>query len=363
MDIRRNSSLVCLLVLTLGVALAGTLLLTTTLAIVLVWVPCIAAILATFMCYSQIKQQALILTAIQSAQKQLPTSSPRYESNKLNSSLFEQWLIELTTTYHGNDNSTQPSQVDNANAELLSEIQTMDEIIHRQEEAVNDILHLREANAPAIRSIVENTVGISEKMHTMGDGILSGQGHLKDVDQLLQHLSEKVESTASVISHLSDHSDQIASVLDVIRNIAEQTNLLALNAAIEAARAGEQGRGFAVVADEVRNLASKTQQSTEDIQNTIETLQKGVSEAVETISVSVESAHKTTSLTQAAEQSLTEICDEVQWVKKLADENAEGSAAQGKSAMETNARLQLLSEQTHAAKAVSETLKHLSQSN
>ncbi|MGY0642644.1 MAG: methyl-accepting chemotaxis protein, partial [Paraglaciecola chathamensis] len=96
--------------------------------------------------------------------------------------------------------------------------------------------------------------------------------------------SRQIEDTAKVISDLNEDARKIGTVLDVIQGIAEQTNLLALNAAIEAARAGEHGRGFAVVADEVRTLAAKTQQSTEEIQQMIANVQQGTTDAVNAIS-------------------------------------------------------------------------------
>ncbi|HJE70563.1 methyl-accepting chemotaxis protein, partial [Pseudomonas oryzihabitans] len=98
---------------------------------------------------------------------------------------------------------------------------------------------------------------------------------------LVQGLSVQAERTSDIIAELKHESDAISSVLDVIRGIAEQTNLLALNAAIEAARAGEAGRGFAVVADEVRSLAQKTQQSTGSIQQMINNLQTGSDRATQ----------------------------------------------------------------------------------
>ena len=129
----------------------------------------------------------------------------------------------------------------------------------------------------------------------------------KQVHRLAAQISKAVE----VIRKLSADSDNITSVLDVIRGIAEQTNLLALNAAIEAARAGEQGRGFAVVADEVRTLAQRTGQSTEDIQTMITALQTGVSDVVNVMETGSKEATETERLATEAEQELQAILEAI----------------------------------------------------
>ena len=126
-----------------------------------------------------------------------------------------------------------------------------------------------------------------------------GQQLVSQTSSTISQLASDVEQASTVIQQLEQHSNEISGVLEVIRGIAEQTNLLALNAAIEAARAGEQGRGFAVVADEVRGLASRTQQSTREIQQMISTLQNGARDAVAVMQHS--SAQARQSVLQASE--------------------------------------------------------------
>jgi len=130
------------------------------------------------------------------------------------------------------------------------------------------------ASALQMASSAELAEQLSREAHQSAD---SGLTRVKSNREAMDSLTEKVDKLAQVIDSLRKDSGLIGSVLEVIRSIAEQTNLLALNAAIEAARAGDQGRGFAVVADEVRSLAQRTQQSTEEIQGIIQTLQNALS--------------------------------------------------------------------------------------
>lgn len=127
---------------------------------------------------------------------------------------------------------------------------------------------------------------------------------IRNSSEQVQALALQISKAVEVIRKLSEDSENITSVLDVIRGVAEQTNLLALNAAIEAARAGEQGRGFAVVADEVRTLAQRTQQSTQDIQRMITALQTGVSDIVSVMETGSEQAGETERLATEAESEL-----------------------------------------------------------
>ncbi|MCQ8849947.1 methyl-accepting chemotaxis protein [Alteromonas stellipolaris] len=144
----------------------------------------------------------------------------------------------------------------------------------------------------------------------------------------IQQLAENVRETADVIGRLESDSNKVGSVLDVIKGIAEQTNLLALNAAIEAARAGEQGRGFAVVADEVRTLASRTQQSTEEIQSTIEQLQSAAHSAVEVMSRGTEQATTSVETANKAGVSLETITSTIGRINQMNEQIAHNTEDQ-----------------------------------
>lgn len=167
--------------------------------------------------------------------------------------------------------------------------------------------------------------------------------------QAISELATEVESSASVIEKLKGDSENIGAVLDVIKGIAEQTNLLALNAAIEAARAGEQGRGFAVVADEVRTLAQRTQESTAEIENLINALQGGAEEAVTVMTRSRDRASHTVEQAKHAGESLSSITRAVGTILQLNTQIATAAEEQSSVSEEINRNvinIQDISEQT-----------------
>ncbi|WP_434704730.1 methyl-accepting chemotaxis protein [Pseudomonas sp. Z1-12] len=159
----------------------------------------------------------------------------------------------------------------------------------------------------AVEEVARNAVSTSEASRNATTSAGDGRDLVQETVGAIERMSADVQSTASLIGNLANESRDIGKVLDVIRGLADQTNLLALNAAIEAARAGEAGRGFAVVADEVRALAHRTQQSTSEIERMIGSIQSGTEQAVDSMRNSTERAESTLNIARGAGMSLDTI--------------------------------------------------------
>ena len=189
------------------------------------------------------------------------------------------------------------------------------------------------------RDVADNAQRAEQSAMEANDIIQLSHGTLKNSTDTTEEISESISETQTVVNLLREHSERISSVVEVIKNISEQTNLLALNAAIEAARAGEQGRGFAVVADEVRALAGKTQQSTIDIQEIIAQLQDQSKQADESMVKNVELMRLTKSTTDELAQSFHSISEKVLSISEV---NAiVATASEEQSAVTTDISTQL----------------------
>ena len=211
--------------------------------------------------------------------------------------------LRTTITQIGNSSV----QLASAGEELSSVAEDSSRNLQRQNDEIQQAASAVTEMSAAVDEVARNAVSTAEESNESSRLAHEGRDKVKLTVTALRSMTEEFSRTSALIGGLAEQSKDIGKVLDVIRAIAEQTNLLALNAAIEAARAGEAGRGFAVVADEVRALAHRTQVSTQEIEQMISQVQGGTTAAVQSMKGSVEHAGKTLTVAEEAGGALEQI--------------------------------------------------------
>ncbi|MCF6252782.1 MAG: methyl-accepting chemotaxis protein [Methylococcaceae bacterium] len=221
------------------------------------------------------------------------------------SQLFNQFVGNLKQTF-----SQIPTFSENLEKSSATNTVISDATLHlasSQQKKSDEVANATQQMLSSSKEITTNIQIAANSAEMANESVLKGKQVFQGVNLSINSLATKLQSSTDVTKDLEENSNNISTVLDVIRGIAEQTNLLALNAAIEAARAGEQGRGFAVVADEVRTLASRTQDSTTQIQSLIESFQANVKS---TVSVMQEGSTQALSTAQDASNAI-DVLDEI----------------------------------------------------
>ncbi len=210
------------------------------------------------------------------------------------------------------------AEVETAARGMAAMAETNDQLISSEHAAVDQVTTAATEMSAAVHEVALNAQNASDAARAAETQSRQGASVVSSTIQSIRQLAGEVEGASQTIGALAEETASIGAVLEVIRGIAEQTNLLALNAAIEAARAGEQGRGFAVVADEVRALAARTQDSTKDIQARIERLQSGVGRAVQAMQTGSDKARDSVERASGVDQVLAETSVSVQRINDMA---------------------------------------------
>jgi methyl-accepting chemotaxis protein len=230
---------------------------------------------------------------------------------------MDKLVVQLRSILH--DVAESSSMLTNAANDLNRITDESSDMVDRQQEETNFISQaVQEIQATAVH-VSESTNDASQAAHTAEVAANEGTAIVTKTIQSIQELAAEISTSANTINELQSNTKEISNILNVILGIAEQTNLLALNAAIEAARAGEQGRGFAVVADEVRHLAQNTQNATQEIEKMISLLQTGTSSAVKAMTSSHQRSTEAVNQVKHEEESLRNINQSVSKIRDMND--------------------------------------------
>ncbi|ASJ97770.1 methyl-accepting chemotaxis protein [Shewanella marisflavi] len=221
--------------------------------------------------------------------------------------------------------------------------QTQRNVLDQQQQTQLIATAIHEFTA-TVREVAQSAASAASASHEANEAAHGAQGVVDESIAVIEALSQELTSASEAMTLLAQHSDEIGSVVDVIQGISEQTNLLALNAAIEAARAGEQGRGFAVVADEVRSLAKRTQDSTEEIQKMIQRLQQGARGSMQMMQSGTEQVKLSVDKSLLVRGALQQILNSIEEINALNAQIATASEEQSSVTEEININITNISE-------------------
>ncbi|MFA0120529.1 methyl-accepting chemotaxis protein [Vibrio sp. 10N.261.48.A2] len=233
--------------------------------------------------------------------------------------------------------------------------------IQMQQDEINMVATAVNEMAAATQEIAGNADQTAQNSSEAVGACEHGTGQVTQTQSSIQNLAQEVQVATNVILELEEHGNSINAILSNIQGIAEQTNLLALNAAIEAARAGEQGRGFAVVADEVRVLSQRTHSSTDEIREMIETLQKNSVSAVESMQRSQDLAQSSVDDANNATIALEEIATSIQQISEMASHISNAASEQRSVTGEVSKNIQLVNDVSENMSTEADNSRHLSE--